>query len=61
MEDVPGETAEEKLEIEIYRHTGIRGDSEQLLYLAGVMIGAFGYPWTSFAVVQNHHYQRDRQ
>ena len=49
--DVPGRTAKEKLEIEIYQHSGIRGDSEQLLYLAGVMIGAFGCPWTSFVVM----------
>ena len=51
MRDVPGDSAEEKLENEIYRNTGIRGQSEQLLYLSGVMIGAFCCPWTSFVVV----------
>jgi hypothetical protein len=56
--DVPGRTAEKKLENEIYRHTDIRGDSKQLLYLAGVMIGAFDCPWTSFVVVPKRHDQR---
>ena len=50
LSDVPGTTAKEKLENEVYQHTGVRGDSEQLLYLAGVMIGAFDCPWTSFVV-----------
>ena len=52
MTDVPGRTANEKLENEIYQHTGIRGESEQLLYLIGYMIGAFDCLWTSFIVVQ---------
>ena len=51
MTAVPGGTANEKLENEIYQHTGIRGESEQLLYLVGVMIGAFDCLWTSFVVV----------
>jgi hypothetical protein len=38
LTDVPGRTAKEKLENEIYQHTGLRGDSEQLLYLTGVMM-----------------------
>lgn len=54
LTDVPGKTAKEKLENEIYRHTGIRGESEQLLYLIGFMIGAFDCPWTSFVVVRTH-------
>jgi hypothetical protein len=52
MTDVPGRTANEKLENEIYQHTGIRGESGKLLYLIGLMIGAFDCPWTSFVVVQ---------
>lgn len=38
MTDAPGETADEKLEREIYLRTGIMGDSAQLLYLKGAMI-----------------------
>lgn len=41
MTDVPGITANEKLENEIYQHTGIRGESDQLLYLIVTMIGGF--------------------
>ena len=51
MTDVPGRTANEKLENEIYQHTGIKGRSEQLLYLIGFMIGAFDCLGTSFKVV----------
>lgn len=58
MTDVPGRTAKEKLENEIYQHTGVKGDSEQLLYLAGIMIGAFDCPWTSFVVVPKRHGQK---
>jgi hypothetical protein len=39
--DVPGTTVEEKLKNEMYQRTGIRGESKQLLYLIGSMIGAF--------------------
>jgi hypothetical protein len=53
MTDVPGRTAREKLENEIYRHTGIRGESEQLLNLVGVMSGAFSGPWP-FVVAPTH-------
>jgi len=53
MTDIPGETAKEKLENEIYQHTGLRGNSEQLLYLIGVLIGAFDCLWTSFVVMPN--------
>ena len=38
MVDVPGETAEEKLHNEVYRHTGIQGISEQLSHLVFVMM-----------------------
>ena len=41
MTDVPGRTAKEKLENEIYQYTGIKGDGEKLLYLMGLMIRAF--------------------
>ena len=51
MTDVPGRTAKETLGIEIYQHAGVRGDSKQLLHLAGVMIGGSDCPWTSFMVV----------
>lgn len=51
LTDMPGRTANEKLEDEIYQHTGIRGGREQLLYLIGFMVGAFDSPWTSFVVV----------
>ena len=51
MTAVPGRTANEKLENEIYQHTGIRGESEQLSCLVGVMIGAFDCLWASFVVV----------
>lgn len=44
----PGTTGQEKLENTIYMHTGIRGDSAQLLYLIAFMIRAFDYPWMSF-------------
>ena len=53
LRDVPGETAEEKLENEIYRHTGIRGKSEKLLYLVSCMTGAFDCPRTSFVVIHD--------
>lgn len=49
--DTPGRTANEKVENEIYIRTGIKGQSEQLLHLIGVMIRAFDYFWTSFVVV----------
>jgi hypothetical protein len=55
MTDIPGRTAKEKLENEIYQHTSIRGESKQLLYLVGFMIGAFDCPWASFGVVRTHH------
>lgn len=50
MTDAPGRTANKKLENEIYVHTGMRGRSEQLLYLIGVMIGAFDKLWMSSVV-----------
>lgn len=49
---VPGETAEKKLKNEIYQHTGIKGESEQLICLIGFMNGAFDCPWTSFTVIK---------
>ncbi|KAI4164367.1 MAG: hypothetical protein LQ342_002014 [Letrouitia transgressa] len=45
MTDIPGRTAKEKLENEIYRNTDIRGDSEQMRYLAEVLAGASRLPW----------------
>lgn len=54
LTDTPGRTANEKLENEIYIHTGIKGQSEQLLYLIGVMIRAFETPRTAFVVVPTH-------
>lgn len=50
LADGIGRTVEEKLENEIYQHTGLRGQSKQLLYLTGCMTGAFDCPWTSFVV-----------
>ena len=52
LADRIGRGAEEKLENEVYQHTGIRGQSEQLLYLIGFMNGAFDCPWTSFVVTR---------
>jgi hypothetical protein len=54
MRVVPGETASEtrKLKNEIYQHTGITGESEQYLYLGGIMTEAFECLWTSFVVVR---------
>ncbi|KAF7514237.1 hypothetical protein GJ744_000007 [Endocarpon pusillum] len=54
MRDVPGRTAKDKLKNEIYQHTGISEESEHLLYLVRSMVGAFGFPWTSFVVVRTH-------
>ena len=54
LADGIGTRVEEKLENEIYQHTGIRGQSEQLLYLIGSMTGAFDCPWTSFVVMPEH-------
>ncbi len=54
LADGIGTRVEEKLENEIYQHTGIRGQSEQLLYLIGSMTGAFDCPWTSFVVTREH-------
>jgi hypothetical protein len=51
MINTPGSTARQKLEYAIYQRTGLHGDSKQLLYLIGFMIGAFDCPWTSFVVV----------
>jgi len=42
--DVPGRTANEKLKNKIYQYTGIRGESEQLLYFIGFIIRAFDCP-----------------
>ena len=50
LADGVGRTVEEKFENEIYQHTSIRGQSEQLLYLIGSIIGAFNCVWTSFVV-----------
>jgi len=50
LADGIGRTVEEKLENEIYQHTGIRGQNKQLLYLIGCMPGAFDCPWASFVV-----------
>ncbi len=55
MRDVPGKTATEKLENEIFEGTGIRGKSEQLLHLVQSMTGAFDSVWPSFVVVRTHH------
>lgn len=54
LADGIGRRVEEKLENEVYQHTGIRGQSEQLLYLIGFMNGAFDCPWTSFVVTREH-------
>lgn len=54
LADGIGRRVEEKLENEVYQHTGIRGQSEQLLYLIGCMNGAFDCPWTSFVVTREH-------
>lgn len=43
MTDAPGETADEKLEHEIYLRTGNRGDSTQLLCLKAAMIETWGH------------------
>jgi hypothetical protein len=52
MLNTPGKTAKKKLQFEIYQRTGVDGDSKQLLYLIGFMIGAFDCWWTSFEVVE---------
>ncbi|MCJ1458364.1 hypothetical protein MMC28_008736 [Mycoblastus sanguinarius] len=54
LADGMGRRVEEKIENEIYQHTGIRGQSEQLLYLIGFMSGAFDCPWTPFVVTREH-------
>ena len=51
MTDVPGRTVKEKLKNKIYQYTGVRGDSEQLLYLIETIIGACGCSWIFFMVV----------
>lgn len=51
LADGVGGTVEEKLENEIYQHTGIKGHSDQLVYLIGSLNGAIiGCPWTSAVV-----------
>ncbi|KAJ6197806.1 hypothetical protein J3E72DRAFT_192606 [Bipolaris maydis] len=46
----PGTTGNEKLQNTIYMYTGIRGESAQLWYLIGFMIGAFDLPCISFVI-----------
>ena len=63
MADVPAEKTDEELRHEIYRHTGVKGDSsEQFLCLAGVMTGAFGvlvHPSRSCRSAMSERYSSD--